>query len=85
MTLKGHFDGKFVVLDEPASLEVGQAVRVIVESALPVDLETLRRRTDESLKSTREAFASSGMSDDELAEYLEIQTHAMRGIPYERR
>lgn len=30
-SVKGHFDGNAVVLDEPASLIVGQAVRVIVE------------------------------------------------------
>jgi hypothetical protein len=31
VTIKGHFDGNAVVLDEPASLIVGQAVRVIVD------------------------------------------------------
>ena len=31
-SIKGHFDGNAVVLDEPATLEVGQAVRVIVEN-----------------------------------------------------
>jgi len=30
-SIKGHFDGTAVVLDEPASLAVGQLVRVIVE------------------------------------------------------
>jgi hypothetical protein len=29
--IKGHFDGTGVVLDEPASLQVGQPVRVIAE------------------------------------------------------
>ncbi|QDU89883.1 hypothetical protein Pla175_32790 [Pirellulimonas nuda] len=29
--IKGHFDGHSIVLDEPASLAVGQEVRVIVE------------------------------------------------------
>ena len=32
-TLKGHFDGTSIVLDEPAELAVGQAVQIIVEPA----------------------------------------------------
>jgi hypothetical protein len=31
--IKAHFDGDRVVLDEPASLAVGQQVRVVTESA----------------------------------------------------
>jgi len=90
--LKAHFDGHSIVLDEPAVLAVGQAVRVIVEpKALAelsgaelseADLAELARRTDEALKPTREAFAASGMTDHELAEFLEVETHAMRGVPY---
>lgn len=80
------------MLDEPATLAVGQALRVIVDSqpavspAEPsaVDLAELARQTDEALQPTREAFAASGMTDDELAEFLEVETHAMRGIPYQR-
>lgn len=30
--IKGHFDGTAVVLDEPATLAVGQAVRIVVEA-----------------------------------------------------
>jgi hypothetical protein len=30
--IKGHFNGKAVVLDEPASLAIGQPVRVLVDS-----------------------------------------------------
>ena len=33
LSIKGHFDGKSVVLDEPAKLQVGQSVRVVVDSA----------------------------------------------------
>jgi hypothetical protein len=33
LTIKGHFDGTAVVLDEPASLAVGQVVQVVVEPA----------------------------------------------------
>lgn len=81
-TLKAHFDGTSIILDEPAALTVGQQVQVLVQSDAPVDFDALRRRTDEALKPTREAFAASGMTDDELAGFLEIETHAMRGIPY---
>ncbi len=31
VTIKGHFDGTAVVLDEPADLAVGQVVRGVVE------------------------------------------------------
>jgi hypothetical protein len=81
-SIKGHFDGKAVVLDEPPPfpLAVGQVVRVIAEP-LVTDVDELSRRTDEALKPVREAFAASGMTDDELAEWLEVETHKMRGIP----
>jgi hypothetical protein len=32
-SIKGHFDGRSVVLDEPASLEAGQAVRIVFDPA----------------------------------------------------
>ncbi len=84
MTIRGHYDGCSIILDEPASLAVGQTVQVIVEDAPPTDLAMLRHRTDESLKPIRDAFAASGMTDDELAEFLEVETHTMRGVPYAR-
>lgn len=34
-SIKGHFDGRAVVLDEPATLAVGQEVRVVVDSSIP--------------------------------------------------
>lgn len=61
-SLKAHFDGRSIVLDEPATLELGQAVRVIVE--LDADREI------------------SDMTDDEFAEWLEVETHKLRGVPY---
>jgi len=33
LSIKGHFDGAAVVLDEPVSLAVGQQVQVVVETA----------------------------------------------------
>ena len=32
-SIKGHFDGNGIVLDEPVALEIGQAVRVIVDQS----------------------------------------------------
>ncbi len=32
--IKGHFDGTSVVLDEPATLAVGQAVRVVLDDTI---------------------------------------------------
>ncbi len=37
VTIKGHFDGTAVVLDEPAELVIGQPVRVIVEPVAAAD------------------------------------------------
>ena len=81
-SIKGHFDGKSIILDEPASLWVGQSVRIIVDPPTAAERAELARRTDEALKPVREAFVASGMTDDELAEWLELETHAVRGIPY---
>lgn len=83
VSIKGHYDGNSIVLDEPATLAVGQAVRVLVESPAEIEAEELRRRADELLKPTREAFAASGMTDDELAEFLEAEKHEMRGVAYQ--
>jgi len=91
-SLKAHFGGHSIVLDEPATLAVGPTVRVIVEPQSSIgraelsaaDFSELSRRTDEALEPVREAFAASGMTDDELAEFLEVETHAMRGISYQR-
>jgi len=64
LSIKAHFDGQNVVLDEPAVLTVGQAVFVVVETS----------PADKSL---------DDMTDDELAEWLEVETHRLRGVPYD--
>ncbi len=63
LSIKAHFDGHNVVLDEPAVLAVGQAVFVVVETL----------QTDKNI---------DDMTDDELAEWLEVETHRLRGVPY---
>jgi hypothetical protein len=39
-TLRGHFDGAAIVLDEPASLVVGQQVQVVVGAIANVAVES---------------------------------------------
>lgn len=34
VSIKGHFDGKTVVLDEPAELRAGQSVRIVIDEAV---------------------------------------------------
>jgi hypothetical protein len=74
-SLKAHFDGRSIILDEPATLAVGQTVRVIVDPDPTVEVTEAARRGDDAL-------AASAVTDDELAEWLEVETHAMRGVPY---
>lgn len=44
-SFKGHFDGSTVVLDEPASLAVGQVVRIIVDAPADAAAEVPLRTT----------------------------------------
>ncbi len=81
--LKAHYDGHAIVLDEPASLQAGQQVYVYVESLVNTVNTVPTQTLDEILKPVRDAFAASGMTDDELAELLEVEKHAMRGVAYE--
>jgi len=71
--IKAHFDGTAIVLDEPASLEVGQRVQVIVD---PVNDANSDANTDAPRPSLRGiAKGMFEMSDDfnepldEFAEY----------------
>lgn len=44
LSIKGHFDGNAIVLDEPATLEVGQSVRIVVEAeAIKSDSKSPRK------------------------------------------
>jgi len=38
-TIKGHFDGQAIVLDEPVELSIGQVVRIIVDREPPNEAE----------------------------------------------
>ncbi len=37
-SVKGHFDGTSVVLDEPAALVIGQAVRILILDSEPASI-----------------------------------------------
>jgi len=56
----------------------GINVETLAERALC--REAARPLLDEILKPVRDAFSASGMTDDELAELLEVEKHAMRGV-----
>jgi len=59
LTIKGHFDGNNVVLDEPAALTVGQPLRVIIETAPATSPDD----TDEFIAT---ASSSTGFWDNPL-------------------
>ncbi len=72
-SIKAHFDGTAVVLDEPASLTVGQQVRVVIDSSDSPDANELPHMPRKSL-----AGFAKGMFEmrddfndplDEFAEY----------------
>ncbi len=73
-SIKGHFDGNTVVLDEPATLHVGQAVRVIIEPML--ELGGKPQPADDGSAATRLAALSElqqrlGLSDDSAEAWAE--------------
>jgi hypothetical protein len=65
-------------LEERASAE-GIDIATLVGRALRREVNL--PRLDDILKPVRDAFAASGMTDDELAELLEVEKHAMRRVP----
>lgn len=67
-------------LEKRASAE---GVDVVTLAGRALRREANLPRLDEVLKPVRDAFIASGMTDDELAELLEVEKHAMRGVPYE--
>ena len=65
-------------------LAKAQGVDVLTLAEQALKREAARPALDELLKPIRDAFALSGMSDDELADFLEDEKHRMRGVPYDR-
>lgn len=59
----------------------GVSVDAVAERLLDRHLRQLsasRRALDEAAKEMRAAFKASGMTEDELSEFLETEKHAMR-------
>ena len=66
-SIKAHFDGTSIVLDEPATLRVGQSVQVIVDPSL--DSDTPRRSLRGIAKGMFEMRDDFNEPLDEFAEY----------------
>ena len=71
MTINAHYDGKTIVLDEPATLVAGQKLKVVVEPTLVVEssaipkLITFGMLADASRKmSTEEDFKSAEFNEN---------------------
>jgi hypothetical protein len=67
-SLKGHFNGSAIVLDEPATLMVGQHVRVVIEDA--ADREAPRPSLRGIAKGTFTMQDGFNKPLDEFEEYL---------------
>ncbi len=69
-SIKGHFDGTSVVLDEPATLALGQAVRVIVDPTVDANADAPRK----SLRGIAKGmFEMRDDFDDPLDEFVEYR------------
>ena len=72
-----------LVLSQLRERARAEGVDVITLAERALRREAARPLLNDVLKPVRDAFASSGMTDDELAELLEVEKHAMRGVPYD--
>ncbi len=68
-SIKGHFDGNTIVLDEPAMLAIGQAVRVIVDPSPRADADAPRRSLRGIAKGMFEMRDDFNDPLDEFSEY----------------
>ncbi len=65
VTLKAHFDGRHLVLDEPASLPIDTPLAVTI-SPVPTSLESVAERADWAARSAQVLSRAYG---DEEPEY----------------
>jgi hypothetical protein len=61
-----------------------EGVDVLTLASRSLTRESLRPLLRDVLKPVQDAFAQSGMSDDDLSEFLEAEKHEMRGVRYGR-
>ena len=59
-TISGHFDGKYIVPDEPVKLPVGKPLRIKVELAPPVNG---KKKPGKRIKITGTGQFDSGIPD----------------------
>jgi hypothetical protein len=78
-TIKGHFNGDAIVLDEPASLTVGQEVRVVIDSEPPEKPEPARPSLFGFAKGT---FEIRDDFNDPLEEFAESARTPSRCFPF---
>jgi hypothetical protein len=62
-----------------------EGVDVVTLAGRALRREAVRPLLTDVLKPVRDAFVASGMTEDELANLLEVEKHAMRGVSDERR
>lgn len=72
-SIKGHFDGRAVVLDEPFNLLVGQEVRVYVE---PKTLETSAAEKIAALRKLQASFNLTPAQIDEWCQEIRAERDA---------
>ena len=70
MTINAHFDGKTIVLDEPATLVAGQKLKVVVEPALVEDIKPVRTSRFGFAKGMIEMSEDFNEPLDDFAEYM---------------
>lgn len=80
-SIKGHFDGKAVVLDEPASLAVGQQVRVVVDSPDANEAPPTPRKS----RAGFDGGTSGGMFEQSFTPHADPTAALMRGEPFDER
>ena len=71
------------VMSRLAARASAEGVDVVTLAGRALCREAVRPLLDDILKPVRDAFTASGMTDDDLAELLEVEKHAMRGVPYD--
>lgn len=64
-SIKGHFDGRAVVLDEPFNLQVGQQVRVFAETAIE-DQSPKELSPAEKIAALRKLQASFNLTPEQV-------------------
>lgn len=62
-----------------------EGIDVVTLATRSLEREAIRPLLLEVLAPVHQAFAESGMTDDELAEFLEVEKHDMRGVEYGRK